>query len=83
MRVPPLSELRAGNATLVAAIGLDLAWFWDLLDSVGLTDADLPDDIPDDALMEWPEDGNEASQLAWWTKYFPAAVAKLEGELES
>ncbi|MDD7813711.1 hypothetical protein PP713_14165 [Mycobacterium sp. CSUR Q5927] len=79
MKVPSLTDMRSDYDALETDwFGLNdwAGWLLDILEGAGITDDDLPDELSDDALMEWPE--GEAAQLEWWRKYFPAATAKLE-----
>lgn len=77
MRIPTFAELRTDSDSVADLLGIDLSFVFDAIEAAGITDDDMPDDLPDDALMEWPND--ETAQLAWWRKYFPVVMTKLEG----
>lgn len=70
MRIPTIAELR----TAAYILGFD-DFVGDIITTTGITDDDLPDEVPDTAFDEY--DGNEAKFAA---TYFPKVAAKLGWE---
>lgn len=96
MRVPRIAELRelAGSpATSVAdavrqLTGIEWGWLMegviealDWMESIGVTDADLPESIPDEVLMECADMAGDELLSECLVRCFPAVAAKILAEM--